>query len=103
MTEQPPLSRAFVVRRRMNWIPLGIMYGGYYTCRYNLSVANKSIADEFGFSNQQMGYLFSAQYFAYAVGQLVNGLITDARYAPHEIQEIAFAKGLIPYIPADRE
>jgi hypothetical protein len=34
---------------------------------------------------------------------MVNGFIMDARYAPREIQEIAFAKGLIPYIPADRE
>lgn len=29
----------------------------------------------------------------------VNGLMIDARYAPHEVQEIAFRKGLIPYIP----
>ena len=34
---------------------------------------------------------------------MVNGFIVDARYAPRDIQEIAFAKGLIPYIPADRE
>lgn len=30
----------------------------------------------------------------------VNGFIIDARYAPLEIQEEAFRKGLIPYIPA---
>lgn len=32
----------------------------------------------------------------------VNGLIIDARYAPREIQEEAFRKGLIPSIPADK-
>ena len=32
----------------------------------------------------------------------VNGLIMDARYMPREIQEEAYRKGLIPYIPADR-
>lgn len=32
----------------------------------------------------------------------VNGFFMDARYAPREVQEIAFEKGLIPYIPADR-
>jgi hypothetical protein len=32
----------------------------------------------------------------------VNGFPMDMRYAPREIQEIAFRKGLIPYIPADR-
>ncbi len=34
---------------------------------------------------------------------MVNGFVMDARTAPREIQEEAFAKGLIPYIPADRE
>jgi hypothetical protein len=33
----------------------------------------------------------------------VNGLPMDVRHAPREVQEIAFQKGLIPYIPADRE
>lgn len=32
----------------------------------------------------------------------VNGLIVDARYIPRKLQEIAYRKGLIPYIPADR-
>jgi hypothetical protein len=31
----------------------------------------------------------------------VNGLIIDARHAPREIQEEAFRKGLIPYIPGE--
>jgi hypothetical protein len=32
----------------------------------------------------------------------VNGFMVDIRHAPREVQEIAFNKGLIPYIPADR-
>jgi hypothetical protein len=32
----------------------------------------------------------------------VNGLMMDVRQAPREVQEVAFRKGLIPYIPADR-
>jgi hypothetical protein len=32
----------------------------------------------------------------------VNGLPMDIRHAPREAQEVAFQKGLIPYIPADR-
>ncbi len=31
----------------------------------------------------------------------VNGYMLDARHVPREIQEIAFAKGLIPYIPGE--
>ncbi|MFN0051749.1 MAG: DUF6398 domain-containing protein [Planctomycetales bacterium] len=33
----------------------------------------------------------------------INGLAMDIRHAPRELQEIAFNKGLIPYIPADRQ
>jgi len=33
----------------------------------------------------------------------VNGLMMDVRQAPREVQEIACNKGLIPYIPADRQ
>ena len=32
----------------------------------------------------------------------VNGFITDIRRCPREAQVVAFEKGLIPYIPADR-
>lgn len=31
----------------------------------------------------------------------VDGLVIDARYAPREIQEVAFEKGFIPYIPGE--
>jgi len=33
----------------------------------------------------------------------VNGYIVDARYVSREIQELAFAKGLIPYIPREKQ
>jgi hypothetical protein len=32
----------------------------------------------------------------------VNGMLVDVRHMPREVQEIAFQKGLIPFIPADR-
>jgi hypothetical protein len=32
----------------------------------------------------------------------VNGLLVDLRDMPREVHEIAFAKGIIPYIPADQ-
>jgi hypothetical protein len=32
-----------------------------------------------------------------------NGPLVDLRDMPRELQEIAFGKGMIPYIPADRE
>ena len=33
----------------------------------------------------------------------INGFMMDIRDAPREAQEVAFNKGLIPYIPADRQ
>ncbi len=32
----------------------------------------------------------------------VNGMIVDIRHMPRDVQEVAFQKGLIPYIPADK-
>lgn len=32
----------------------------------------------------------------------INGFAVDAGYAPREIQEIAYEKGLIPYIPEEK-
>jgi hypothetical protein len=32
---------------------------------------------------------------------MVDGLIVDARHAPRVIQEEAYRKGLIPYIPGE--
>jgi hypothetical protein len=32
----------------------------------------------------------------------IDGLIADIRHAPIEVQRAAFAKGLIPFVPADR-
>ena len=32
-----------------------------------------------------------------------NGLVVDVRTMPRAVQEIAYQKGLIPYIPADRQ
>lgn len=33
----------------------------------------------------------------------VDGMIVDVRNAPRELQEVAYEKGLIPYIPVDRD
>ena len=46
-------------------------------CRYNLSIANKSIADEYHYSYSQMSDILTAWSLAYAFGQIINGLITD--------------------------
>src|SRR5438046_1840246 len=70
----PPGFRA---RRGLNWGFLGLLYTSFYMCRYNFSIANKSISQEFGFNRGQMGSIITTALFAYACGQIINGLITD--------------------------
>lgn len=72
--QYPPGFRA---RRGLNWGFLGLLYTCFYMCRYNFSIANKSISDEFGFSRAQMGSIITTALFAYACGQIINGLLTD--------------------------
>src|SRR5512137_2451477 len=70
----PPGFRA---RRGLNWTFLGLLYTSFYMCRYNLSIANKSISEDYGFSRSEMGYIITTSLFAYACGQIINGLLTD--------------------------
>ncbi len=67
----------FRPRRGLNWGFLGLLYTSFYMCRYNLSIANKSISEEFHFSRGQMGTIITTALFSYACGQIINGLITD--------------------------
>jgi MFS transporter, OPA family, glycerol-3-phosphate transporter len=76
-TSRPRYPSGFRARRGLNWAVVGLMYTSYYLCRYNFSFANKSIADEFGFSYEQMSTILSWSFFAYGCGQIVNGLLTD--------------------------
>jgi len=70
----PPGFRA---RRGQNWLIIGLMYTAYYMCRYNFPIANKAIADEYGFTKAQMGNIITTAMLAYGVGQIINGLLTD--------------------------
>jgi OPA family glycerol-3-phosphate transporter-like MFS transporter len=64
-------------RRGLNWGFIGLLYTSFYMCRYNLSIANKSISDEFGYTRGEMGHIITIALLAYAFGQIINGLLTD--------------------------
>ena len=72
-----PHPPGFRARRGLNWTFIGLLYTSFYTCRYNLAIANKSISDEFGFNKAQMGSIITTALLAYAFGQIINGLLTD--------------------------
>ena len=73
-TPYPPGFRA---RRGLNWGLIGLLYTSYYMCRYNFSIANKSISEEFNFSRAEMGQIITTSLLAYACGQIINGLLAD--------------------------
>jgi MFS transporter, OPA family, glycerol-3-phosphate transporter len=77
ISARPKLPPGFRPRRGLNWGIVGLMYTSYYLCRYNFSLANKSIADEFHFTKSDMSSIISAQLLAYAFGQIINGLLAD--------------------------
>src|SRR5436190_5048790 len=73
----PQFPPGFRARRGLNWGFLGLLYTSFYMCRYNFSIANKSISQEFGFTRAEMGIIISTALFTYACGQIINGLLTD--------------------------
>ena len=80
-TEPPPdrgpYPQGFRPRRGLNWGYLGLLYTSFYLCRYNLSVANKSIADQYHFTYFEMSCIIVSSQLVYAFGQIFNGLLTD--------------------------
>jgi OPA family glycerol-3-phosphate transporter-like MFS transporter len=73
----PVLPPGYGARRGLNWSIVGFLYTSFYMCRYNISIANKPLSDEFGFSKGDMGDILAGFFYAYAFGQVLNGLITD--------------------------
>ena len=77
MAARPVLPEGYRARRGLNWGTIGLLYTSYYLCRYNLSLVNKSMSDEFGFTKSQMGAIITSALLAYAIGQALNGLLVD--------------------------
>jgi OPA family glycerol-3-phosphate transporter-like MFS transporter len=65
------------MRRGRNWFFLGLLYAGYYLCRYNLGIVTPELKQEFHWGEDQLGAMSSGRDAGYAVGQFVNGLFTD--------------------------
>jgi OPA family glycerol-3-phosphate transporter-like MFS transporter len=77
LPEQPQHDAAFRRRRGINWLTLGLTYATFYMGRYNFSVAQKSLSDEFGWSKGDVGWILTAGLWVYAISTVVNGPLTD--------------------------
>ena len=74
LVAHPP---GFRPRRGLNWVFIGLLYTSFYLCRYNFSIANGAISQEFGFNKADIGGIITTALLAYAFGQILNGLLAD--------------------------
>jgi MFS transporter, OPA family, glycerol-3-phosphate transporter len=77
ISDRPVHSPDFKKRRALNWLTLGTTYATMYMARYNLSFANKSLSDTFGWDKTQIGAIISTMLTIYGFSALFNGPIAD--------------------------
>ena len=68
-------GRWFLLRRFINWFPLGMTYAFLCMGRYNLIVAKSALGSLM--SNQDLGIIFGVGTWVYALSFLVNGPLID--------------------------
>lgn len=68
-------SRKFMLRRFVNWFPLGMTYAFLYMARYNLNVSKNALGDLM--TKEQFGIIFAAGTITYGLSFLLNGPIVD--------------------------
>src|SRR6516162_11233074 len=68
-------GRWFMVRRFINWFPLGMTYAFLYMGRYNLNVSKNALGSLM--INEDFGIIFAAGTWTYALSFLVNGPLVD--------------------------
>ncbi|AXH34115.1 MFS transporter [Humibacter sp. BT305] len=91
--EAPTLTTAETKTVRVRWFLVGfLVLGGVvnYLDRSTLSVANTTIAEEFGLNALSMGLLLSAFSWPYAIANLPAGYLVD-KFGPKKM--FAFAAG----------
>lgn len=68
-------SRWFMIRRFINWFPLGMTYAFLYMGRYNLNVCKNALGATM--SKEDFGLIFAAGTVTYALSFLINGPLVD--------------------------
>jgi OPA family glycerol-3-phosphate transporter-like MFS transporter len=76
-SDRPVHSTEFRRRRALNWLTLGFTYASMYMGRYNLSFANKSLSDTYGWDKTEIGSIITAALTIYGLSALFNGPIAD--------------------------
>lgn len=68
-------TRKFMVRRFINWFPLGMSYAFLYMARYNLNVSKNAMGEMM--TKEQFGLIFAAGTITYGLSFLLNGPLVD--------------------------
>src|SRR3954470_16331869 len=68
-------SRWFLIRRFINWFPLGMTYAFLYMGRYNLVVSKNALGSLM--SIKDFSIIFAVGTWTYALSFLVNGPLVD--------------------------
>jgi MFS transporter, OPA family, glycerol-3-phosphate transporter len=68
-------GRRFILRRFLNWFPLGMTYSFLYMGRYNLNVSKNALGVLM--SNGEFGFIFGFGTLVYALSFLINGPLVD--------------------------
>ena len=68
-------SRAYKLRRLINWVPMGLAYAFLYMARYNLTVSKNALGSLM--TKEDFGIIFAAGTITYALAFLLNGPLTD--------------------------
>jgi len=68
-------SGAFMRRRIINWVPLGVTYALLYMGRYNLTIAKIAFGEHM--SKADFGTIFAVGTITYAFAFVINGPLTD--------------------------
>src|SRR4051812_1246890 len=68
-------SAAFMRRRRLNWLPVGLTYAFLYMGRYNLNVCKNALGDRM--TKDDFGLIFFSGALVYGVSFVLNGPLTD--------------------------
>jgi len=75
--EVPKYTKAYRLRRVMNWFPLGVTYATFYMGRYNFNVVKGTIGQEFHLDKTQMGIIATCGFWTYATSVIFNGPLAD--------------------------
>jgi len=77
MTTLNPVDKDFFIKRKFNWILLGLTYAFFYMSRYNFASGHSTIAEVFGWTYTDYSSILSGALLVYGLSVFLNGPLCD--------------------------